>query len=85
MSIAATVYAEYVFGGPTLETDHSTVLSALRSITEKDDGKLAVYFPEISIIYRFDDGSAIVVDGHGISDHDTIDEAAEAIARRKND
>ncbi|MYC16252.1 MAG: hypothetical protein F4Y39_21205 [Gemmatimonadetes bacterium] len=82
MSIATSVYAEYVFGGPTPDTDHSTILSALRAITEQDDDK-PIYFPEISILYRFDDGSAIVVDGKGISDHDTIDEAAEAIARRE--
>lgn len=82
--IANTVYAEYVFGGPTPDTSHNTILSALRKITEQDDGK-PIYFPEISIVYRFEDGSAIVVDGQGISDHDTIDEAADAIARRGHD
>lgn len=80
MSTSNSVVAEYLFGGPTPEQGHNTIISAIRSLIDAENGQIA-YFPATSILYRFDDGSVIVVDEQGVIDYDSIDEAAEAITR----
>lgn len=82
MSIANSVLAEYLFSGPTPESSHKTMLSAIRKCIDADNGRL-VYFPEISIIYTFEDGSVAVVNGAGSSSYDSIDEAIPALCREE--
>ena len=73
MSIANNVVAEFLFGGPAPNSSHKTLLSAIRQCLDADNGKL-IYFPEISIVYTFDDGSVAVVGGGTCSSYDSIDE-----------
>lgn len=80
MSAANSVVAEYLFGGPP-EQGHKTIISATHSLIDVENGSVC-YFPATSIMYRFDDGSVIVVDERGVIDYDSIDEAAEAISDR---
>ncbi len=82
MSIANDIVAEYFFSGPTPEHSHKTMLSAIRKCIDADNGSL-VYFPEISILYTFEDGSVVVVNGAGVSPCDSIDEAIPALRQEE--
>ena len=83
MSIANSVLAEYLFSGLTSKTSHKTMLSAIRKCIDADNGSL-VYFPEISILYTFEDGSVAVVNGAGASSYDSVDEAIPALCREED-
>ena len=82
MSIANSVVSEFLFGGNAPAQCHQSVVSAISSLIDAENGALS-YFPTITVLYTFTDGSIVSVSERGVIDHDTPDDALSALGGKE--